>query len=45
MNIVKKAGLIILVIAGINTAISGSLLYVPLAFTGIWIFLIGGLSE
>ena len=45
MNIVKKAGFFMLVLAGVNVATAGSLFVtVPLAFVGVWVFLLGGLS-
>ena len=45
MNIVKKAGFFMLLIAGANIATGGSLLVtVPLVIAGVWVFLIGGLS-
>jgi len=45
MNIVKKAGLVFLAIAGINIATAGSLFVtVPLVIAGAWVFLLGGLS-
>jgi len=45
MNIVKQAGLAILVIAGISVYTGGSLFVtVPLVIAGVWVFLIGGLS-
>jgi hypothetical protein len=45
MNIVKKAGLEFLTIAGINIATAGSLFVtLPLVVAGVWVFLLGGLS-
>ena len=45
MNIVKKAGFLMLVLASINVIAAGSLFVtVPLVIAGAWIYLIGGLS-
>jgi len=45
VNIVKKAGFFMLLVAGANIATSGSLFVtVPLVIAGVWVYLLGGLS-
>jgi hypothetical protein len=45
MNIVKQAGLGLIVLASLNVIAGGFwFITVPLVFGGIWIFLLGGLS-
>lgn len=45
MNIVKQAGVFMLLMAVVNIATAGSLLVsIPLTLIGMWVFLLGGLS-
>jgi len=45
VNVVKQAGLGLIVLASINMIAAGTLFVtVPLVIAGVWVFLIGGLS-
>ena len=45
MNIVKQAGLGLIVLASLNVIAGGFwFITVPLVITGVWVYLLGGLS-